>query len=217
MGSMTDAPRTCADCPADIIRTSANGPWPKRCPSCSHKYRRAMDRTRDRRRYATDPGYRERKRKASKSRVDSGLASVRQKERYRLDAAYRERTKAAASRWQAENPGYVRRKNRENRPTARAQAKARYQSDPGYRAKIIAYVQRRYVRLGGEKPRRWLPDAVARQGGICTWCSLPLPDDLSAIHADHIYPASRGGETSPENTAALHAACNMAKGARVAA
>ena len=77
--------------------------------------------------------------------------------------------------------------------------------------------RRYYARVGGRKPRRWLPDAIARQGGICTWCNLPLPDDLNQIHADHIYPVSRGGETSPENTAALHATCNIQKGARVAA
>ena len=48
-------------------------------------------------------------------------------------------------------------------------------------------------------------------------CNLPLPDDLGEIHADHIHPVSKGGETSPENTAALHAACNIAKGAKLVA
>ena len=57
-------------------------------------------------------------------------------------------------------------------------------------------------------------------GGICTWCSLPLPDDLNQIgtRLATIYPVSRGGETSPENYGrATRRACNMAKGARVAA
>ena len=76
--------------------------------------------------------------------------------------------------------------------------------------------RRRRARIGGKKPRRFLPDAIARQNGICTWCNLPLPDDLSEIHADHIHPVSKGGETSLENTAALHAACNLAKGAKAA-
>ena len=123
-----------------------------------------------------------------------------------------ERGRKNARLWEAANAdrysGQHRRWRMANQERHRKSARVRYWEDPE---------KHRELKRRRAKPRRWLPAAIAHQGGICTWCDLPLPDDLSLIEADHIHPVSKGGETSPENTAALHTACNRSKGARVAA
>ena len=179
--------RTCADCPADISQRRAA----RRCEPCAKKVKQKHAR----RRYAANP---EKYRGAARR-----YAAANREGRRLYRAANLEKGRERMRRWRDANPDKAREaaiRDREKNRNARATRQSR-----------------RYASLGGAKPRRWLPDAIARQGGICTWCSLPLPDDPQQVHADHIYPVSRGGETSPENTAALHAVCNMAKGARVAA
>ena len=68
----------------------------------------------------------------------------------------------------------------------------------------------------GPNLRRWLPEVIARQGGLCAHCGTPLPQAITpAIHADHRIPVSKGGESTLENTDALHAFCNKQKAARL--
>lgn len=51
---------------------------------------------------------------------------------------------------------------------------------------------------------------AADQGGICTWCKLPLPEDLESgdVVTDHIIPRCRGGTDASWNLQVLHAKCN---------
>lgn len=49
------------------------------------------------------------------------------------------------------------------------------------------------------------------QHGICTWCDLPLPDDLAEAEVDHIIPVSRGGPNLPWNRCLMHLRCNRRK------
>src|SRR5690349_10823808 len=46
------------------------------------------------------------------------------------------------------------------------------------------------------------------QGGICPWCKLPLPDDLSGTARDHIITKCRGGPDATWNRQLLHDKCN---------
>ena len=46
------------------------------------------------------------------------------------------------------------------------------------------------------------------QDGICPWCKLPLPDDLTDTAVDHIIPRCRGGPNAPWNYQLLHFKCN---------
>jgi hypothetical protein len=45
----------------------------------------------------------------------------------------------------------------------------------------------------------------------CPYCGLPLGD---AIHADHIYPVSKGGLSTTENMVLICEQCNLKKGAK---
>ena len=50
------------------------------------------------------------------------------------------------------------------------------------------------------------------QGGICTYCKKPFPEDLADTAVDHIIPRCRGGPNAPWNFCLLHTVCNYAKG-----
>jgi hypothetical protein len=52
---------------------------------------------------------------------------------------------------------------------------------------------------------------ASAQGGICPWCSLPLPDDLAGTEVDHIIPRVRGGPNVAWNWQLVHWRCNRAK------
>lgn len=52
---------------------------------------------------------------------------------------------------------------------------------------------------------------AAAQAGICPWCELPLPDDLTRAHLDHIIPRCRGGPNKGWNLQLLHERCNWGK------
>ena len=72
----------------------------------------------------------------------------------------------------------------------------------------------RHCRLPGTSGvRAYLPTLIADQRGLCGICGKPLPDDLAAVHVDHIRPRAHGGTNAPENLQAAHASCNLAKGA----
>lgn len=52
------------------------------------------------------------------------------------------------------------------------------------------------------------------QGGICPWCSLPLPGDLTDTAIDHIIPRCRGGPDLKWNRQLLHRRCNHGPGGK---
>lgn len=62
-------------------------------------------------------------------------------------------------------------------------------------------------------------DLYFAQGGRCAICNSTIDknriQDGDYVHLDHIKPYSKGGETTVENVALVHAACNMGKGAKV--
>ena len=47
-----------------------------------------------------------------------------------------------------------------------------------------------------------------KQSGICAWCLLPLPPDLTEAEVDHIIPRARGGPNRVWNLQLLHRDCN---------
>jgi hypothetical protein len=51
---------------------------------------------------------------------------------------------------------------------------------------------------------RVLRRLAAAQSGVCTWCLLPLGDDLGELAIDHIIPISAGGPDAEWNRQALH-------------
>ena len=61
---------------------------------------------------------------------------------------------------------------------------------------------------------RLTAELAIRQRGLCGICNGPLPADMTAIHRDHIVPLAAGGSDAPSNLQAVHAACNLAKGAK---
>lgn len=62
--------------------------------------------------------------------------------------------------------------------------------------------------------RAHITDLRVQQGGLCPLCEEALPDDDSEVHLDHVTPLREDGEISVTNLQAVHAACNLAKGAR---
>ena len=67
--------------------------------------------------------------------------------------------------------------------------------------------------------RRLLGRLHIRQGGVCPWCEMPLPDDpwshgddgRALVHVDHVVPRSAGGGDDLGNLRALHAECNQSR------
>jgi 5-methylcytosine-specific restriction endonuclease McrA len=49
------------------------------------------------------------------------------------------------------------------------------------------------------------------QGWICTWCTLPLPEDLGDVHLDHIIPKAILVIEDDWNLETLHEKCNLEK------
>ena len=62
--------------------------------------------------------------------------------------------------------------------------------------------------------RKHLRDCVVRQRGQCAICERLLPGDLVGVHVDHKRPLADGGTSDPSNHQAVHAICNLVKGAR---
>jgi 5-methylcytosine-specific restriction endonuclease McrA len=55
-------------------------------------------------------------------------------------------------------------------------------------------------------------NVLARDGHLCQYCGRHLPNHLLSI--DHVFPRSRGGETTWENVVCACLACNVKKGGR---
>lgn len=57
-----------------------------------------------------------------------------------------------------------------------------------------------------------LDTIIERDGRTCVWCGRePWRTDLTA---EHVYPRSRGGRTTPENLTVACRACNKRRGTR---
>lgn len=54
---------------------------------------------------------------------------------------------------------------------------------------------------------------IARDGYVCQICGGDVAED--DIHLDHIYPWSKGGETTLSNLRVTHSLCNIRKGAKL--
>lgn len=100
-------------------------------------------------------------------------------------------------------------KERARQPVQNAHRRQRYASDPEYR-----YHVREYNRSRISRTRRHLETLITMQGGVCPLCGFPLPSHRSEIHVDHLVSKHDGGSDSIENLAAVHAVCNLKKGAR---
>ena len=64
------------------------------------------------------------------------------------------------------------------------------------------------------RARMHFRDCVVRQKGYCPICKHLLPGDLAGVHVDHKRPLTDGGTSAPDNLHAVHAICNLVKGAR---
>ena len=63
-------------------------------------------------------------------------------------------------------------------------------------------------------PKSWRVEILEKNGYACVHCGTDLKNTKS--HIDHIVPFSKGGDTVLSNLQPLCAACNLAKGNRVA-
>lgn len=92
-----------------------------------------------------------------------------------------------------------------------AHLRERYQTDPEYRARLLAQQRAR-----GTTPirRQHLPDKLEEQRGRCAICGEAIPQGKGANHVDHKIPSSRGGTDDADNIQAVCAGCNRRKGVK---
>lgn len=81
------------------------------------------------------------------------------------------------------------------------------------RMKLMQYEENRRAR----KRAQWIEDVnpavlYQRDEGICGICDKPV--DASEFQVDHVFPLSKGGLHSYQNTQIAHPRCNQVKGAR---
>ena len=196
-------------------------------PGCSksHEARGLCSKHYQRKRYRTDPQYREKAKARGRARrrgTVKAQRNARDRERYRTDAEYRERRKLVAR-----DPRY--RERRAARQAERYRTDAGYRerllaglrerraNDPAYRARLNARQLARYHRKGGNGYQRWRGTLVLRQRFKCAICGELL--DQETAHVDHVIPVSKWPPGKPgvdaiENLQATHGACNMGKGNR---
>lgn len=66
-----------------------------------------------------------------------------------------------------------------------------------------------------QRDRKHLHSLIVWQKNVCPLCDKMMPEDLSMIHVDHIYPKSLGGSDQIHNLQAVHAKCNIKKGNKI--
>lgn len=89
--------------------------------------------------------------------------------------------------------------------------KRRKQNDKKYRKRLLE------TRASQKRVRRLLPHLIARNGNLCALCGVSLPSSITPdTHVDHIVPRSKGGGDVVSNLQAVHAACNLRKGRKIA-
>ena len=214
---MTDAPRTCADCPADISARHFNA---KRCEPCAQKVKQAgirrwrganpdKERVRRRVRRAANPEKtRESDRRYRAANPEKVREWTRRRPRASIDKA-RERTR----RWREANTEKVREYGRRwhaaNTEKRNEMRRRRYAANPEV---ARGSQRRRKPRIGGAKPRRYRFLLYVIQGGICGICLKDMTDFGAGMHVDHIIPLALGGPDIFANWQAAHAFCNLSKG-----
>ncbi len=55
-------------------------------------------------------------------------------------------------------------------------------------------------------------EVLARDGGACVWCSLPLSADDHRLSVDHVVPRIKGGPSWAENEVPACRRCNRTRG-----
>lgn len=143
--------------------------------------------------------------------------------------ATREQAQARSRAWREAHPGYFRRMYADKRDAYRERNRRYYETHRAelleqmreyqkrnlakYRTYGRAYHARKWGAPNVELVDRWQVLAVAN--GLCGICLTAVdPDDF---HVDHIVPLSAGGDHTYANTQPAHPACNLRKGARLAA
>ena len=164
--------------------------------------RNAKRRERDRERRANDPEWWERHNAKRRERQ-------REQRRWRWanDPEWREKQKARGREnhhRRANDPEWRERRNAKRRERDRE----RRANDPEYRERRNSTNGMRRYRI------KLTAELIIRQDGLCGICNGPLPPNMKAIHRDHIVPLAAGGSDDPSNLQAVHAACNLAKGAK---
>ncbi len=92
----------------------------------------------------------------------------------------------------------------------------RYNSDPGFRDRVIADAQaRRAEALGLGSRKIALSYLGDRDGWVCRICRKKITDRRQAS-MDHIIPLSKGGEHTLRNVQIAHRSCNSGKNNRSA-
>lgn len=136
--------------------------------------------------------------------------------RYDTDAAELERQRDSRRRFRAKHPERDRETNRryfqrEDRPCAHQGDEC--SSEFAIRGSVYCRTHKTADDSARDKRRRErvLRRHAKTQGGICTWCALPLPDDLKGVHLDHVIPKAVLVIEEDWNFEALHEKCNLAK------
>jgi 5-methylcytosine-specific restriction endonuclease McrA len=135
-----------------------------------------------------------------------------------------EKTSAKRRRYNQSEKGkeYFRRWREANRKRLRGYEKAYFARNPGVRTaktndyrrrnpdivRVHAHKRRVREQTGAGVTQADIAAQLARQRGLCRWCSAQLG---SSYHVDHVIPLSRGGENTPANVVIACPSCNNHK------
>ena len=172
---------------------------------------RYRERHRERIAAARGARYRERMLSDPQYRDNLNATAKRKRERVKNDPdrlAARRLNDREYMRRKRKDPEWRARKGEQRRRRLRL----RYATDEGYRREAI-------LRVSARKP--WdktvtvasIEAMLEAQKGRCVTCKADIRD---GFHLDHIYPQSRGGESTLANLQLLCPPCNMAKRDRTA-
>lgn len=111
--------------------------------------------------------------------------------------------------------------NRDRARKMQEEWRARAMGDPGWleaeRQRAREKAGRRRAQMRSTSSGRVdLSAILERDGMTCHLCLEPIPS-LEVLHFDHVIPLSKGGPHSMDNIKPSHAACNLRKGAKLAA